>query len=67
MPDIVTTPCIHCGLRSVIALTDAEFAAVGTTYIQDALPDRSVGERELIKSGIHGSCWDEMFADTEED
>ena len=34
--------------------------------IQDALPELSAGERELLISGTCDACWDELFGDAED-
>jgi hypothetical protein len=31
--------------------------------IQNAFPDLSASQRELIMTGTHSWCWDEMFAE----
>lgn len=36
-------------------------------YIQDALPDNTPEERELILNQICGKCWNEMFPDDDEE
>ena len=36
-------------------------------YAQDAFPYLSAEDREVIISGICGSCWDKMFPDEEEE
>lgn len=33
--------------------------------IQDAFPDATADVREVIKSGIHGKCWDNLFGEEE--
>jgi len=35
-------------------------------HIQEALPDWAPSKRELLITGIHPSCWDEMFADPDD-
>jgi hypothetical protein len=34
--------------------------------LQKALPELSADKRELIKSAICGSCWDEMFKEPDD-
>jgi hypothetical protein len=36
-------------------------------HIQDAFPDLSVDDRELIKTGIHPWCWDIMMDEEDHD
>lgn len=64
---LITTPtCIHCGNTSQVDLTDAEVAALQSgALIQRALPHRDAAFRELLITGIHPACWDEIFDDGE--
>ena len=39
----------------------------GGELIQDALPELSAGERELLISGTCDPCWDELFGDFEDE
>lgn len=62
MATITTKACISCGNTSTLELNEQEVAALnGGAAVQDALPTRSTDERELVITGIHGDCWDEMF------
>jgi hypothetical protein len=64
-----TPRCMHCGERSEVELTETEFAAVtdpNGPLIQDALPGRDAGFRELVKTGIHPRCWDAMMTGPED-
>ena len=68
MVKITTPPCMACGETSEVELTRAEWVALnGGALIQDALPTRTANERELVKYGTHGACWDEMFGGGEDD
>lgn len=59
---IGTNRCMHCGGKNHIMLytTDLEKYANGD-FIQDAFGYLNVHQRELIHTGIHESCWDEIF------
>lgn len=51
--------CPCCGVTSTLTLTWDEMNALsGNSLIQDALPNRSPEERELLMTGICGTCWD---------
>ena len=65
MTIIYTKPCIHCNLISTIEASDEQYAEYieGIKYIQDVFPEKSADERELLISGTHPKCWDEMFPD----
>ena len=58
-----TTPtCLYCGRHGQVQLTETEHYALHTEpYIQKALPNRTPGEREQIKTGIHPECFDALF------
>jgi hypothetical protein len=73
---LLCPPCPECGEREQVQLTGREFHDLVTPladgrmrFIQDALPDRDAGFRELVKTGTHPACWDRMFAflDDEDD
>lgn len=68
MATIVTPPCMKCGERSTVELTETERAALETgALIQLALPERDADFRELVISGIHPACWAAMFPDEDDD
>jgi len=55
-----TQACMFCDQCSTVELTSAEATAWRAgVVIQGAMPDRSIPERELIRSGIHPECWAE--------
>ena len=35
-------------------------------YVQDAFPELSSSDREILISGFCASCWDEMFLDSDD-
>jgi len=58
----VTTACTFCHETSIVELNEAEARRWRAgTPIQDAMPDRPAAERELIRSGIHPTCWTDAF------
>lgn len=65
MPDgilIVTPPCLVCGQRSAVTVTDREWAAYAAgALVQVAMPDRDAEFRELVVTGTHPHCWDNVF------
>lgn len=64
---VTTSPCMLCGNASAVELTVQEAEALASgAYIQDALSSRDAGFRELVISGTHPACWDEMFGSDEE-
>tara|TARA_R110000803_G_scaffold100884_2_gene168907 strand:+ start:182 stop:388 length:207 start_codon:yes stop_codon:yes gene_type:complete len=64
MPTIYTKPCIHCNKISTIdAETQQQYDdyIAGIKLVQNIYPEKSVDERELLISGIHPKCWEEMY------
>lgn len=62
-------PCAWCGKTASIELTEAQIASFesGVGYIQDRLPDVSAEDREILITGTHPACWDEMFPEEDEE
>lgn len=58
--------CYHCKETNIITV-DAPALANWKSgmFVQDAFPDLTVDERELIMTGIHPTCWAEMFPEEE--
>lgn len=65
----ITPPCMMCGKTTEVEVDSAALHRWQSQgwLIQVALPDLDDGERELIKSGIHPDCWDELFPPDDED
>ena len=54
--------CFHCGgINRILVETECLEKWYKGAFIQDAFPHLSPDERELIQSGTHPECWDEMF------
>jgi hypothetical protein len=66
---IETVPCIRCNETSSITVDADSYTkwAVFGELIQDAFPDMTADNRELLISGIHPACWDAMFNTEEEE
>lgn len=61
-----TRPCIACGSETEMLLNADKFAAWQSgMFVQDVWPEMTPDERELLLTGIHANCWDEMFRDAE--
>ena len=64
----VRGPCYQCGAPQEVVVDDAalrKFRAGG--FAQDCFPYLPAAEREFLISGICDKCWNEMFADVEEE
>ena len=58
-----TNKCRHCNeINSIILDMDA-FTQwnKGKLLIQEAFPYLSIDDREIIMTGTHVACWNEMF------
>lgn len=66
---VSTASCVVCNKPSRIEVPTAAWSLWkhGGALIQDAFPDMPEAERETLKSGIHGPCWDAMFGGMEDD
>jgi len=64
-----TCTCRKCGNNFEFEIDAEKFTAWqnGEMLIQDALPDLSAGERELLISGTCDACWKEMFGSMDEE
>lgn len=54
--------CIECHKMFIVWVVPEQFVAwVRGELIQTAMPNLSVGDRELLISNICESCWDEHY------
>ena len=65
----ITKQCAWCGEHIVINMTYRQHEAYvnRTAYVQDIFPHVSKAEREMLISGTHPHCWDEMFAELDDE
>lgn len=66
----INTTCPICRKSHEVKIrraSDYHDFAFGGKHAQDAFPYLSAQEREMLISGICGACWDNLFADEEED
>ena len=61
-----TNPCMVCTKTSVVALDPDKVARwKAGELMQNVWPEFTPDERELLQTGTHPKCWDEMFPDKE--
>jgi hypothetical protein len=67
MEFIETPVCPVCGSSTVMFVDEIAYERWQSReiLIQQAFPDMSLGERELIKTGFHPACWDSLFTEEE--
>ena len=62
----VVVGCIKCAEPQHITVGHADLDSwQGGTNIQNAMPDLSAADREILISGFRGECFDNMFAGEE--
>lgn len=60
--------CIHCRENNEIILNANDLAKWRNgELIQNVFPNLDYQQRELIQTGIHPKCWDDMFPQEDED
>ena len=65
--DMLEITCWNCNNTYVVKFSPEGYAEwQGGELIQEALPELSDGERELMISSTCDTCWDELFGDFEE-
>jgi hypothetical protein len=66
---VVNSPvCVVCGNHTVFFLSDEERAAMNSgKLIQDALPDWTAEQREVLISGTHPQCWTSLYGEENDD
>lgn len=64
----MTVQCKTCGADRVVSCTDDQYLLwkEHNMLIQVAMPDVPKAERELLISGICGTCFTAMFREVEE-
>lgn len=73
MITVEAPPCMHCQKSAVIELTTDEqdrflaWQRGEIKFVQDAFPEWDADKRELLISGTHPACWEELFGDDEDE
>ena len=64
---VQTKPCICCHETGLITVDYAQYIKWQEgMLVQQAFPDLSASEREMLITGTHPKCWDKMFGKEEE-
>ena len=59
---IQTPPCPMCDKSSLIEVDAISFRTwQAGAHIQNAFPQLLAGQRELLMTGFHEACWDQMY------
>ena len=63
---VKTKTCVVCGKYELWSLDrQAVENWQAGKLIQDAFPDMSLKDREIMISGTHPECWDKLFTEKE--
>ena len=63
----IIVSCPFCGKESFVNVSyEGYWAWQNGELIQNALPELSANERELLMTGICSDCWESMFGEEEE-
>ncbi len=67
MVTIKTPVCVHCGQSGEVNMLMSEYKKLlEAGHIQDALPNHSANDREMLMTGTHPACWDAIWAEYED-
>lgn len=63
-----TRTCMHCNEETEFCLSEDEYQRliINNEYVQDVFPLLGKEDREVMISGTHPKCWNEMFVELEE-
>lgn len=65
---IISRECMLCGKPSSVEVSDEGYQKYrGGYFVQDAFPELTPAEREIIISGSHEACFDAAFDMGEEE
>ena len=63
----ITKACIVCDLPSEVHLDAAKVARYEAgEHVQNVWPDMPANQREMLITGTHPACWDQLFSDDHE-
>ena len=66
--EILTPRCMVCGDNTLMTVDAERYVAwKDGMLIQDAFPELSRDQAELIKTGTHGECWNKMFGNSDDE
>lgn len=64
---VTTPPCMNCGARSTVVVDADRLASwKAGALTQLAFDNLDAATRELLISGIHPDCWQQMLGNSEE-
>lgn len=66
--DVTCPKCIVCGEQETITVLKKQFDAWRDgVYVQNAFPDLTADQRELLVTGTHSACWDAIAPEDDDE
>lgn len=60
------SPCPFCHVASIVVMpTEAYIAYLRGSHVQDCWPEGTADQCEMLMTGTHGKCYDEVFDEDE--
>lgn len=67
MIEVITNPCFFCGSSAIVIVSKDGFDKwQAGELVQKAFPEMSPAIREMLITGTHPECWEEMWGGTDE-
>ena len=64
----ITTYCPDCNRETNIPVTEEGYnKRLNGAKVQDAFPELTPAQREMLITGICGDCWNAMFKEDDDD
>lgn len=65
---VETLPCMECHKTTILTLDSESYTKyLSGMHIQDAFPNWTPDQRELLITGTHPECWNKIFPDEGEE
>lgn len=65
MVQIQTMSCVACNKTTYMSVKKSGLESWNSVYVQDAFPELNADDRELLMTGTHATCWEDMFGEEE--
>lgn len=58
--------CLHCAQDAIVVVTTNDYNRwIGGELAQRAFPEMKPEDREMLISGVHTKCWEEICSEEE--
>ena len=63
---LMSKPCFHCGDSGLVVVTNSDLERYKNgALMQEAFPEMSIENREMLISGTHEACWNKIYGGDE--